>query len=227
VLGLALWQFWVPIYGWLRMKKYEADLTLKYAAANKSLHSPPEVVFYGDSITEFWAEKYPATFFPEKQYIGRGIVGQTTAHMKRRFKQDVIDLKPKVVVILGGTNDIGGIRGPISAEETQGNIQAMAELAKMHGIHVVLCSILPMDSVNASKIVALNAWMRDYAARQNLTYVDYYSAMANSDGRMKDGISVDGVHPNELGYKIMEPLAQAAVVASEQKTAPGGLAPAR
>jgi lysophospholipase L1-like esterase len=212
VFGLALWQFWVPVYGWLRMKKYEADLTLKYAAANKSLHSSPEVVFYGDSITEFWANNYPATFFPEKQYIGRGIAGQTTAHLKLRFKQDVIDLKPNVVVILGGTNDIGGMRGPIAAEETESNIQTMSELAKLHGIRVVLCSILPtVDPVKVSKIVALNGWTRDYASRQNLTYVDYYSAMVNADGGMKDGISVDGVHPNELGYKIMERLAQTAI----------------
>jgi lysophospholipase L1-like esterase len=193
----------------------------KYRDANAKL-SPPvknenRVVFLGNSITEGWARYFP-TMFPGMPYIGRGIGGQTTPQMLVRFRQDVIALKPKVVVILAGTNDIAGNTGPSTIEMIEDNIASMAELGKANGIRVVLSSVLPVYDYPwkpglepAPKIIALNKWMKDYAREHGAVYLDYHSAMADSRGGMRPGLSTDGVHPNEDGYRVMAPLAQQAI----------------
>src|ERR1700730_5288627 len=193
----------------------------KYREANAKLSAPMKnenrVVFLGNSITEGWAP-YFATMFPGKPYIGRGIGGQATAEVVLRFRQDVIALKPKVVVILAGTNDIAGNTGPSTLEMIEDNIASMAELAKANGIRVVLSSVLPVWDYPwkpglepAPKIIALNKWMKDYAREHGAVYLDYHSAMADARGGMRDGLSSDGVHPNETGYKLMAPLAEQAI----------------
>jgi lysophospholipase L1-like esterase len=193
----------------------------RYREANAKL-SPPvknenRVVFLGNSITAGWAP-YFATMFPGKPYIGRGIGGQTTPQMLVRFRQDVIELKPKVVVILAGTNDIAGNTGPSTLEMIEDNIASMAELAKANGIRVVLSSVLPVYDYPwkpglepAPKIIALNKWMKDYAGEHGAVYLDYHSAMADSRGGMRSELANDGVHPNEAGYRIMAPLAEQAI----------------
>lgn len=197
-----------------------ANLTA-YRDANARLAPPVRdenrVVFYGDSITESWA-RYFATMFPGKPYIGRGIGGQTTPQLVARFNQDVVALKPKVVVILGGTNDIAGYAGPSTIETIEHNLRSMAETAKAQGIRVVLSSVLPVYDYGwspglepAPKIIALNTWMKDYAAKNGAVYLDYHSAMSDSRGGMRDGLSSDGVHPTEAGYRVMAPLAAAAI----------------
>lgn len=182
-----------------------------------------QVVFIGDSITDFWDEQRFGGFFPGKPYINRGVTGQTTQHILARFQQDVIDLKPKVVVILAGTNDI---YAGSTLEQTSANISAMADLAKANKIKVVISSILPIsDTVKGengqfisntnlrspSKIVAMNKWLKSYAAKEGFTYLDYYGAMADKKGFAKDGTTYDGLHPNKNGYAIMNPLAEKAI----------------
>jgi lysophospholipase L1-like esterase len=193
----------------------------KFRDANAKL-SPPvnnenRVVFLGNSITEGWAPYFP-TMFPGKPYIGRGIGGQTTPQMLVRFRQDVIDLKPKVVVILAGTNDIAGNTGPSTLEMIEDNIASMAELAKENGIRAVLSSVLPVYDYPwkpglepAPKIIALNQWIKDYARKHGAVYLDYHSAMADARGGMRPELASDGVHPNEAGYRIMAPLAERAI----------------
>ncbi len=193
----------------------------RYREANAKL-SPPvknenRVVFLGNSITAGWAP-YFATMFPGKPYIGRGIGGQTTPQMLVRFRQDVIDLKPTVVVILAGTNDIAGNTGPSTIEMIEDNLASMAELAKANGIRVVLSSVLPVYDYPwkpglepAPKIIALNKWMKEYAREHGAVYLDYHSAMADSRGGMRSELANDGVHPNEAGYRIMAPLAEQAI----------------
>jgi len=197
----------------------------KFRDADKSLPPAPasegRVVFLGDSITEGWGMKATATspgrgeFFPGKPYLNRGISGQTTPQMLVRFRDDVIALRPKAVVILGGINDIAENTGPTTLEEIEGNIASMAELGRLEGIRVVLCSVVPASDFPwhrglepAPKVRALNAWMKDYAAKNNLVYVNYYDAMANADGGMKANLASDGVHPTKAGYEIMAPLAE-------------------
>jgi lysophospholipase L1-like esterase len=192
----------------------------RYAGANAAL--PPtqagRVVFYGDSITDAWTRN-GGTFFPGKPYVNRGISGQTTEQMVVRFRQDVIDLLPQTVVILAGTNDIAGNTGPETQAMIEDNFRSMVDLARSNSIRVVLASVLPAAgypwkpsaSNPAEKIRALNEWLESYAGSQNITYLDYYSAMAGPDGGMKPGISIDGVHPNAAGYAIMEPLAEKAL----------------
>ncbi len=193
----------------------------RYRDANAKLAPPApnekRVVFYGNSITDGWAQHFP-TMFPGKPYIGRGIGGQTTPQMLVRFNQDVVALKPKVVVILAGTNDIAGNTGPSTIEMIEHNLRSMAEIAKAHGIRVVLSSVLPVYDYPwkpglepAPKIIALNAWMKDYAAKNGAVYLDYHSAMSDARGGMRDGLSSDGVHPTEAGYRVMAPLASAAI----------------
>jgi lysophospholipase L1-like esterase len=193
----------------------------KYRDANAKL-SPPlkdenRVVFMGNSITEGWVQYFPA-MFPGKPYIGRGISGQTTPQMLVRFRQDVIDLKPKVVVILAGTNDIAGNTGPSTLEMIEGNIASMAELANENGIRVVLSSVLPVYDYPwkpglepAPKIVALNKWIKEYAAKHDAVYLDYHSAMADSREGMRPELANDGVHPTEAGYRVMALLAERAI----------------
>jgi acyl-CoA thioesterase-1 len=200
----------------------------KYKDANKALAAPAtgenRVVFMGDSITEGWGMKAapPApdrgNFFPGKSYINRGISGQTTPQMLVRFRQDVIDLKPKVVVILAGINDIAGNTGPETQEQIAGYLTSMAELARANHIRVVLCSVLPAIDFPwhrglepAPRVHGLNAWIKDYAAENKFVYVDYYSSMAAPDGGMKPDLASDGVHPVKAGYDIMAPLAEAGI----------------
>ena len=160
-----------------------------------------------------------ARFFPGKPYVNRGISGQTTEQMVVRFRQDVINLHPQAVVILAGTNDIAGNTGPETQAMIEDNFRSMVDLARANNIRVVLASVLPAAAYPwkpsagdpAEKIRALNDWLKSYAASQNITYLDYYSAMAGPDGGMKPGISIDGVHPNAAGYAIMEPLAEKAL----------------
>lgn len=197
-----------------------ADLA-RYRAANAALPTPRasalRVVFYGNSITEGFA-RYFDELFPGRGYIGRGISGQTTPQLLVRFRQDVIALKPAAVVILAGTNDLAGNTGPSTLEMIQDNLASMTELAQANGIRVVLASVLPASDYPwkpglepAPKIAALNAWMRQYAARRGATYLDYHAAMADDRGGLPRSLSPDGVHPNAAGYRVMAPLAQKAV----------------
>ena len=195
---------------WAYLERYRAD----NAALKPPAASEKRVVFMGNSITEGWAKSF-ATMFPNKPYIGRGISGQTTPQMLVRFRQDVIALKPRVVVILAGTNDIAGNTGPSSLEMIEDNIASMAELAGANGIAVVLCSVLPVYDYPwkkglepAQKIVTLNAWIKQYAALHGAVYVDYHSAMADERQGLKAGLSADGVHPNESGYRVMAPIVE-------------------
>ena len=198
---------------WANLARYRAD--------NAALPAPApgeqRVVFMGNSITEGWVRHFPA-MFPGKPYIGRGIGGQTTPQMVLRFHADVIALKPAVVVILAGTNDIAGNTGPSTLEMIEDNVQAMTEMAQAHGIRVVLSSVLPVYDYPwrpglrpAPKIVALNAWMRAYAARVGATYLDYHTAMRDARDGLRPELGGDGVHPNEAGYRIMAQLAEAAI----------------
>jgi lysophospholipase L1-like esterase len=177
--------------------------------------SEDRVVFMGDSITQGW--KLDESF-PGKPYVNRGISGQTTPQMLVRFRQDVIDLKPKVVVILAGTNDIAGNTGPMTLEQTEGNLASMAELAAANGIRVVLCSVLPAFDYHwapglqpAPKIAQVNAWLRNYAAQKGYVYVDFYSAMKDERGGLPATLSGDGVHPLPAGFAVMTPLAEAGI----------------
>jgi lysophospholipase L1-like esterase len=192
-----------------------ADLE-RYRQANAALSAPApgerRVVFMGNSITEAWAKLF-ATQFPGKPYIGRGISGQTTPQMLVRFRQDVIALQPHVVVILAGTNDIAGNTGVSTLEMIEANIASMTELAQKNGIHVVLCSVLPVFDYPwkpglepAPKIVALNRWLQAYAGRAGAVYVDFHTPMADSRQGLRTDLAPDGVHPNENGYRIMAPL---------------------
>ena len=214
---------------WAFLAKYrDADQEIPPPAAAET-----RVIFMGDSITEGWGQKATATspdrgeFFPGKPYINRGISGQTTPQMLVRFRQDVIDLKPKVVVLLAGTNDLAENTGKLTLAEIGGNIASMSELARANGIRVVLCSVLPASEFRwhpgldpAPKIRALNVWIKDYAAKNGFVYVDYYSSMSNSEGGLKTELSPDGVHPNKAGYEIMAPLAEAGIAEALKKPLP-------
>ncbi len=177
-------------------------------------------MFYGNSITESWTRYFPE-MFPGKPYIGRGISGQTTPQLLVRFRQDVVALRPKVVVILAGTNDIAGNTGPSTLEMIEDNLRSMTEIALAHRIRVVLSSVLPVHDYPwrpglepSGKIVALNTWMKSYAARVGATYLDYHSAMADGRQGLRADLSKDGVHPNEAGYRVMAPLAEKAIAAA-------------
>jgi lysophospholipase L1-like esterase len=177
------------------------------------------VVFFGDSITDIW--KLDESF-PGKHYINRGIGGQTTPQMLVRFRPDVIDLKPAVVVILAGTNDIAGNTGEERLDEIEGDYATMAELAKAHGIRVVFSSLTPINDYNpqamrfflqrsTEKILQLNEWLKRYCADNGLVYLDYFSAMVDEHGMMKANLSNDGLHPNAAGFAVIAPLAEAAI----------------
>lgn len=194
----------------------------RYRAENAALAAPtrdrPRVVFFGDSITEGWGRTGSATFFAGKGYVNRGISGQTTAQMLLRFRQDVIALQPAVVVILAGTNDIAGNTGPAGQGMIEDNLHSMVELAKAHGIAVVLSSVLPVSEYPwqpgvqpAPKVRALNAALRRYAGQQKLVYLDYYTPLASREGGLDKSLADDGVHPTAAGYARMAPLAEAAI----------------
>lgn len=221
----------------VQKKLSEAETKLKdwaqlnrYAEANQKLaplkKDEIRVVFMGDSITDIWDENGFGGFFPGKPYVNRGIGGQTTPQMLLRFRQDVIDLKPKAVVILAGTNDISGNTGPMTLEQTGANIVSMTELATANNIKVVISSVLPVsDTVKnkngeffiqtksrpPAKVSAMNDWLKKYAAQNGYTYLDYFSATVDDKGFIKDGITFDGLHPNKEGYAIMNPLAETAI----------------
>lgn len=199
----------------------------RYREANEQLGPPrpgeQRVVFYGNSITDAWA-RYFDTMFPNKPYVGRGISGQTTPQMLVRFRQDVIELEPAVVMILAGTNDIAGNTGPSTQAMIEDNLISMVELAKANGIRLVLSSVLPAYDYPwrpglepAQKIVALNAWMRNYATTHDVVYLDYHSAMADEHQGLRAELSEDGVHPNEAGYRIMAPLGERAIAAALER----------
>jgi lysophospholipase L1-like esterase len=189
----------------------------RYEKANRDL--PPgsvEAVFIGDSITQSWYDLTPA-FFPTGR-VGRGISGQTTPQMLLRFRQDVIDLQPKAVHIMAGTNDIAGNTGPMTLEQTQANLMRMTEQAQAHGIAVILAAVPPAAGFpwrpgleTASKIEALNRWIRDYAQRVGAVYVDYSQVLGDGGGGMRTELSADGVHPNARAYELMRPVAEAAL----------------
>jgi len=209
---------------WPAMARYRED--------NKKITSPAKneqrVVFMGDSITDSWDDPRMGGFFPGKPYVNRGISGQTTPQMLIRFRPDVIDLKPKVVVILAGTNDLAGNTGPTTLEAIEDNLTSMAELATANGIRVVFASVLPVSDYEIrdgkpivqtvrrppDQILALNKWMKEFAQTHHHVYLDYFSAMADDKGFLKDALSNDGLHPNAEGYVVMAPLAEAAIAAS-------------
>lgn len=187
--------------------------------ANLSVTSTGEkrVVFMGNSITEGWIKIHPE-FFAGKAYVNRGISGQTTPQMLLRFRADVIKLRPKVVLILAGTNDIAGNTGPSTLGMIEDNIISMTQLAKANGIKVILCSVLPAFDYPwkpglepAEKIVKLNKMIKEYAAKSGSLYLDYYSSLVDERKGLKAEYSKDGVHPNAEGYSVMEPLAEKAI----------------
>jgi lysophospholipase L1-like esterase len=199
---------------WPALKRYhDADATVNPPAPGEE-----RVVFMGDSITDGWGKKY-GQFFPGKPYINRGISGQTTPQMLIRFRPDVIALKPKVVVILAGTNDIAGNTGPSTLEMIEDNLTSMVELAQKNDIKVVLSSVMPVcDYIqNQTKrrpnetIIELNKWIKQYASTHNALYLDYYTPMLDEKGVFKQELTYDGLHPNSAGYEVMMPLAQKAI----------------
>ena len=182
------------------------------------------VVFFGDSITDIW--KLDESF-PGKGYINRGIGGQTTPQMLVRFRVDVIDLMPAVVVVLAGTNDIAGNTGDETLDQIEGDYATMAELAKAHGIRMVFSSVTPINDYNPrallfflqrspEKILALNVWLKKYCAENGLVYLDYFSAMVDGRGMLKAGLTADGLHPNAAGFAVMAPLAEKAILQAEK-----------
>jgi lysophospholipase L1-like esterase len=201
----------------------------RYRDANAALKPPApgenRIVFFGDSITDKWNL---SESFPGKPYINRGISGQTTPQMLVRFRQDVIDLHPKIVIILAGTNDIAGNTGPMRLEDIEANYASMAELARAHNINVIYSSVLPVNNYTTpsqelfaerspEKILALNRWLKNYCEAASsekpspCSYLDYFSAMVDGKGLMKKELADDGLHPNVDGFKIMAPLAQSAI----------------
>lgn len=196
-------------WDWADLCGYKAD-----DARLKDSH--PDVVFMGDSITQFWGN-YDPTMFNDKR-LNRGIPSQTGSQMVLRFMQDVVSLKPRVVHIMSGINDIAGNNGPVSPEDYKDYIRAMVSMAQANGIRVVLASITPanafpwLPSVKpAPWITQLNDWLRVYAAEKGAVYVDYHSALAGPAGELPSRYAADGVHPNKAAYAIMRPLAEAAI----------------
>ena len=208
----------------------------RYHDANATVHPPPKdekrVVFMGDSITDMWVQPQFGGFFPGKPYIDRGISGQTTPQMLIRFRPDVIALKPKVVVILAGTNDLAGNTGPMTVAQIEDNLTSMSELAHADKIRVVLASVLPVSNYGhdrsgnpvdmrikrqPEKILELNAWIKKYAADHGDVYLDYFSSTVDEHGLLKADISEDGLHPNAKGYAVMSPLAEQAIQTSLKK----------
>jgi lysophospholipase L1-like esterase len=217
-----------------QLKRAETKLSdwpalARYRDDNSKMKPPDKtekrVVFMGDSITDSWDDPKYGGFFPGKPFINRGISGQTTPQMLARFRADVIAQQPTVVVILAGTNDLAGNTEPMTLEAIEDNLVSMAELAKANRIRVVLASILPVSDYDSrdgkplirttqrppERIRALNEWMRSYAAANKLIYLDYYSAMIDDKGFLRDELSNDGLHPNEKGYAAMGPLAEQAI----------------
>jgi lysophospholipase L1-like esterase len=225
----------IPTTGFAGLDRYRASRIAvftddfgqlaRYREANAALKPPApgenRVVFFGDSITDIW---HIDEYFPGKPYINRGIGGQTTPQMLVRFRQDVIDLQPKIVIILAGTNDIAGNTGPMRLEDIEADYASLAELARTNNIRVIYSSVLPVHNYtpksqdffaqrSPEKILALNRWLKDYCATASngCTYLDYFSALVDDKGLLKKDLADDGLHPNAAGYKIMAPLAEAAI----------------
>jgi len=198
---------------WNQLGRYHADNEkLKTQGAE-----PGRVVFMGDSITDGWKL---AQYFPGKPYVNRGISGQTTPQMLVRMFEDVINLKPAAVIIYAGTNDVARNTGPSTIEMVEENFQAMSELATAHGIKVIICSITPVSDYGPRKmtegrppadILKINTWLKAYAAKTHAVYADYFTAVVDEKGMLKEGISRDGLHPNDKGYELMVPVAVAAI----------------
>jgi lysophospholipase L1-like esterase len=193
----------------------------RYHADNEKLKAEPRdpqrVVFMGDSITDGWKL---AQYFPGKPYVNRGISGQTTPQMLARMFEDVINLQPAAVVIFAGTNDVARNTGPETLAMVEENFQAMAELARLHGIKVILCALTPVSDYGPRKmtetrppadILKLNAWLKEYATKTRAVYADYFGALVDSKGMLKEGFSRDGLHPNDKGYELLAPVAAAAI----------------
>lgn len=198
---------------WNQLGRYHAD--------NQRLKAEPavagRVVFLGDSITDGWKL---AQSFPGKPYVNRGISGQTTSQMLVRMFPDVIDLKPAALVVLAGTNDIARNTGPVTQKMIADNFQAITELAKVHGIKVVLCAVMPVSDYTSrpqtarrppADILKLNAWLKEYAAKAGVVYADYFAATVDEKGWLRQGISEDGLHPNAKGYELMAPVVEQAL----------------
>ena len=194
----------------------------RYREENAKLPPPAageqRVVFIGDSITDGWGRRPGSPFFTGKPYVNRGISGQTTPQMLVRFRQDVIALKPAAVVILAGINDIAENTGPTTIEAIEDNLTSMTDLAQANGIKVVLASVTPAvdfpwhpGKMPAPKVQALNTWIKQFASQRGFVYLDYYSALADNQGAMKEGMASDGVHPTDAGYAVMAPLAEKAI----------------
>jgi acyl-CoA thioesterase I len=228
----------LPSTGFAGLDKYRASKIatysddygqlMRYRDANAALTPPAagenRVVFFGDSITDIWKLNES---FPGKPYINRGIGGQTTSQMLVRFRQDVIDLQPKAVVILAGTNDIAGNTGKISNDDIEANYASIAELVRAHGIKVIFSSILPVHNYTPEsqdffaqrpmeRVLALNRWLKDYCVANNLTYLDYFNAMVDDKGLLRADLAKDGLHPNQAGFAIMAPLAEKAIAKAVQ-----------
>jgi lysophospholipase L1-like esterase len=200
----------------------------RYRDADANLGAPANgesrVVFLGDSITEGWDL---SDFFTGKPYVNRGISGQTTSQILLRFRQDVIALKPEIVVVLAGTNDIAENMGPISPEAIEDNLMSMVELAQKNGIRPILASVLPAAAYPwrpeiqpIEKIAVLNRWIKAYAAKEGIGYLDYYAAMVDEKHGIKAEWSSDGVHPNQAGYAVMAPLAADAIAKAKAPKQP-------
>lgn len=198
----------------------------RYRAENAKVDpaNPPQVVFIGDSITENWVGLDPALFGQSR--LGRGIAGQTSPQLLVRFWQDVIALKPRVVHIMVGTNDIAGNTGPTTPEAYKNAVRGMVSLAQANGIVVILGSIPPADKFGWATqhqpkpwIAGLNAWLKDYAAERGAIYADYFTPLAGPNGELRSEFGPDGVHPNAAGYAVMRPVAEKAIVAAESLAA--------
>jgi lysophospholipase L1-like esterase len=241
VLGVSAWAQQpaqipaIPPTGFSGLDQYRASRTAmftddfgqlaRYRDANAALKPPApgenRIVFFGDSITDIW---HLDEYFPGKPYINRGIGGQTTPQMLIRFRQDVINLEPKMVIILAGTNDIAGNTGPMRLDDIEANYASLAELARAHNIKMIYSSVLPVHNYterskdlfaerSPEKIIELNRWLKNYCAApaNGCLYLDYFSALVDGKGLLKKDLADDGLHPNAAGYKIMAPLAEAAI----------------
>jgi lysophospholipase L1-like esterase len=208
---------------WPQLRRYASDNAALPAAAP----GDARVVFLGDSITDAWDDPRYGGFFPGKPYVNRGISGQTTPQMVLRMRADVLALAPKVLVVLAGTNDLASNTGPMTVEQTEGNLATIAELAAAHGIKVVLSSVLPVSAYHyrdrpilrgpqtslrpTDKLQALNRWIEEFSAKHGHVFLDYRPAVGDASGMLRAEFSADDLHPNAAGYAAMAPLAEAAI----------------
>lgn len=213
--------FWLMLFTSAALNAQDWPNMNRYKRQNAQLGDPKEgerrIVFMGNSITEGWKNSDP-DFFATPGFVNRGIGGQTTPQMLLRFRQDVINLNPEVVVILAGTNDIAGNTGPMTLEEIRDNLVSMAELSQAHGIKVILCSVLPAHEYiwrpglePNVKIPRLNSMLREYSRESGVYYLDYFGTMADERNGLPEAYARDGVHPTREGYDVMKSLLLAAL----------------